>query len=142
MKVATVNRRGGAALVALVCLSVIALVTAGLFRVSLLRSDQVRRIERQSQADWLVEAGLERAAARLNVDSSYQGETWSIPAESLEGRTASIVIEVEELEDDDGSSRAVSVVVDFPSGGEPSGRVRRGKSFRVAPNPTRKRIDE
>lgn len=142
MRRGTNLRRGGAALVALVCLSVTALVIAGLFQVSLSRSDQVRRMERVRQADWLVEAGLERAAARFNLDPTYLGETWAIPAELLGGKPASVVIKVEESRDGDGDSRAVSVFVDSPTGGDPAVRVRRGKSFRVTLTETNEGIDE
>ena len=127
------HQSGGAALAALVCLSIIALIVAGLLRVSQTRSDQLLLIERRCQTDWLVEAGLERAVAQIRLDPSYAGETWSIPAESLTGRAASVVITVSfaEINEPGPIEVQVEVQADYPADGSPIDRVRRNKRFPV-----------
>lgn len=130
------NRRGGTTLVVLVCLSVLALVAASLLRETLIRRDQIEADHRRFQADWLVEAGLERAAAQLAADPSYPGETWDIPAEALGGRPAVVAIEVQPIEDEDGpdaNARTVHVRADYPSDGDSSDRARRTKTIVIRP---------
>ncbi|WP_169974840.1 hypothetical protein [Tautonia rosea] len=131
MKAQADRRRGGAALIALVCLSVIGVVLVGLLRVSKARADQLRLIERGCQADWLVEAGLERAVARITTDPSYNGEIWTIPAESLGRRPATVVLSVQTVAEGEGDSSRVHVRADYPSDGPPDDRVRRSKTFRI-----------
>ncbi|WP_152053836.1 hypothetical protein [Tautonia marina] len=135
MKARASRRRGGAALVALVCLSVMGVVVVGLLRVSKARADQLRRIEWQRQADWLVEAGLERAAVRLKADPTYDGETWSIPADSPGLRAATVVITIATDREGDGEDEAFRVLVraDYPSDGAVDDRVRRSKTFGINP---------
>ncbi|QDV33037.1 hypothetical protein [Tautonia plasticadhaerens] len=127
------RRRGGAALVALVCLSLIAMVVAGLLRLGASRAAGLDAVARRAQADWLVEAGLERAALRVSRDPDYGGETWDLPAEALGGRAGSVVIEVERGEGGASGPRVVRVRADYPSDGDPSRRVRRTKVFQVRP---------
>ncbi len=43
------------------------------------------------QAQWLAEAALERAAARLAKDSKYAGETWTVSAGEFVGRQGGAV---------------------------------------------------
>lgn len=57
-----------------------------------------RGLERQAQAEWLAEAGLRRAAARLALSAEYQGETWAIAASELNQRAdAEVLINVEPI---------------------------------------------
>jgi hypothetical protein len=109
-------------------------VLVGLLRVSKARSDQLRRIEWRCQADWLVEAGLERAAARLKADPSYDGETWLIPAEAMGSRSAEVVITTLPIEDGEAEPIRVRVRADYPADGFAEDRVRRSKTFAIDPD--------
>lgn len=128
------RRRAGAAIVALVCLSVIALVMAGLLRVNLSRAEEVRRMVHRCQADWLIEAGLERAVARCAVDPAFEQETWSIPPEDLGGRSGIVTMTV--FPDPEGAENRlrVSIRAEYPSDGSSSDRVRRSKVYTVKQN--------
>lgn len=119
---------------ALVCLSIIALVTAGLIRLGAARRGGLDAIARRAQADWLVEAGLERAALRLGSDPEYDGETWAPPAEALGGLAGTVVIRVEQGDGGPSGPRPVRIRADYPSDGDPSRRVRRTKVFQVRPS--------
>lgn len=109
------TRRRGALMVAvLVCLALIAVIGGALLRLVLLERGLLDARERQCQSRWLVEAGLQRAAARLATDAGYRGETWSLPADELAGRDGAVVrIEVSAAADRPGW-RKVSVEADYP----------------------------
>jgi hypothetical protein len=74
----------------------------------------LRTEERQAQAGWLAQAGVERAAAALAGDAAYAGEIWEIEADRLMGRDAGrVAIEVARIE---GSAdlRRVTAIADYP----------------------------
>ena len=52
----------------LVCLVIVTLISGALLKVGLAHRDWVRGQERQLQAEWLAQAGLDRALARLAAE--------------------------------------------------------------------------
>lgn len=64
---------------------------AALIEAIVIETRQSRVDEWGAQADWLVAAAANRAAAQLANDTSYQGETWQIEAARLGGRHAAEV---------------------------------------------------
>lgn len=129
MKIASGNRsprRGVTAVVVLLLLSLLAVVAGALLRMSLIQEQRELADEQRAQADWLVEAGAERAWARLSGDPGYKGETWEIDAESLGGDSGKVVIEVGAGEGEE-AARTVRVEAEYPSGVARS--VRSSKSF-------------
>lgn len=74
------SRSGAAALLVLVCLSFATVVATLLVEAGLAGRKYTTRLELTHQADWLVEAGLSRAAAQLARSPKYAGETWRVPA--------------------------------------------------------------
>jgi type II secretory pathway component PulK len=85
---------------ALGCLAISVLIATALMGIAgrekaLLRQDFLR-----IQAEWLVESGVEKAAAQLAENSDFLGERWSIDAELLNGfDTAIIEIRIEKPAD-------------------------------------------
>jgi hypothetical protein len=66
------------------------------------------------QAQWLGEAALERAAARLAKDPKYDGETWTVPAKEFVANRAGVArIQVEKDADHPGR-RLVRVEAVYP----------------------------
>ena len=130
------KRRGLASVAVLIALLIVGIICAALLKVGLARRDQVKMAERASQAGWLADSGLDRAASRLAQEAGYAGETWEVPAEDLGGRGAgSVAIGVEPVEGRP-EKRKVRVVADYPSG-SPS-RARRTKvSIVDVPHPPR-----
>lgn len=112
------RRRGATLVLVLVTLGVALLLCGGLLQLALRQRRLVERQHREAQAAWLVEAGIERAAARLAADPAYEGETWTIPAEQLPtGEPAEVRIAV--LPSVDGAEqRTIEVAADFPAGTE------------------------
>lgn len=69
------------------------LMIVGGFSLTVVRSVTARRQmllgeERRIQAEWLAEAGLERALAKQRTSGDDKPETWNIPEEELGGRGA------------------------------------------------------
>lgn len=124
------DRRGVTTVAVLICFVVLALVVASLVKLGVAYRDQVRTAERRLQAEWLAEAGVDRALARLSHDADYEGETWEIPADALgepsaqtaeQGPAAVVLIEVERPKGRDGGW-VVRSRADYPP--DPPRRVR------------------
>ena len=84
----------------LVCMTVVIIsLLAMVQRVTMSHRMGLQR-ERQIQARWLVEAGLDRAAARLRTQSTYEGESWQPQVDGIGGRgpaKVDIVVEATEV---------------------------------------------
>ena len=83
------SRGGMASVVVLMCLVVVTLMSGVLVKVGMAHRDSVRAQERRLQAEWLAQAGLDRALFRLAVSAGYTGETWQLsPADLVPGATS------------------------------------------------------
>lgn len=110
------RRRGLISVVVLATLLILGILGVALLRVALARRAEVGAEERKLQALWLVESGLDRAAARLQASADYEGETWEIPAPDLGGRgVGRVAIRVEPVEDQP-LRRNVHVRAEYPEG--------------------------
>jgi Tfp pilus assembly protein PilV len=74
------------------------------------------------QAQWLAESALERAAARLQQDADYRGETWRPAAAEFGGSAAAAVQIAVEPAPSEPAQRLVRVVADYPD--DPQDRAR------------------
>lgn len=82
-------------IVVLVCVAVIGGIVASTLRLAATQRRAVQRETWETQAVWLAESGLERAAAQLTAAHDYEGETWKIPPEQIGcGESAVVMIEV------------------------------------------------
>ena len=112
-------------LVILVCIGVASVVFMSLVRLAVAERGALQLEGWRVQAVWLVESGLQRAAARLAADAEYEGETWRIPAEALAGPDGAVVeIEVQALPQEP-RRRSVRVRADCPD--HPQHRARQSK---------------
>ena len=106
--------RGVIMVVVLVCLGVMTLMFMALARQAGLVHRRAEVSQRSLQAQWLAEAGVQRAAARLAADPAYRGETWRLAAQDLGGRDeAEIRIKVEKRAGPAGRS-TIRVEADYP----------------------------
>lgn len=126
---ATRRRRGMLIIAVLICLIVLTLIAGALLRVGVAQREEVRAQERRLQAEWLAEAGLQRAIARLDVDSRYAGETWEIGARELDAADAATVAITVERPPHDAGARTIRVRADYPR--DPPGRIRRSRQTTV-----------
>ena len=126
-------RRGMLAVAVLVCLVVLMVIAGALLRVGLAHRDQVRAQERRLQAEWLAEAGLRRALARLDADADYAGETWNIDARALGAAdAATVVIAIERLPRDP-KARTIRVRANYPT--DPTRRTRCSRQITISNTP-------
>jgi Tfp pilus assembly protein PilX len=109
------NRRSGAVLVVvLVCLTVAAIMLVVVARQAGIVRRAVERSQSSLQAQWLAEAGAERAVARLASDPAYAGETWRISAKELgTPNDAEVRITIKKVASQPGRV-AVGVEADYP----------------------------
>jgi Tfp pilus assembly protein PilX len=79
----------------LAALLAVSLVAAALVQSMLAAHRQAHRYAAQTQAVWLAEAGLSRAAAELARQSDYAGETWEATVGGREGDVGEVTIRIE-----------------------------------------------
>jgi type II secretory pathway component PulK len=114
------SRRGVAALIALVCLSLATIIGTLLLQGSLAEQRYFDRLELQSQGEWLVEAGFSRARAQLARSPKYSGETW-IVAGSEFGRAQNATVRIAVRPDSAHSTeRHVEIQATFDQAGQPA----------------------
>jgi type II secretory pathway component PulK len=128
-------RRGGGLIVALVTLLVVTSLMGSLIRSLLLEMRQSRHEAADLQAQWMAEAALDRAAAKLRSNADYAGETWNVefsPTTANSGGSSGVVeIKVERGAED--QPTRVSVEARYPD--DPQ---RRAKVERVLQIPSQK----
>jgi Tfp pilus assembly protein PilV len=122
MKILQQKQRGITLILVLACMA----IAAALLIVGVKMAVSSHRITRtflwNAQAQLLAESAMDRAAAQLAADANYTGETWRIPAETLGGNNAGIVIiEVRPIPDQ-ANRRLVKAQADFPD--DPLDRIR------------------
>jgi hypothetical protein len=115
-------RRGLTTVAVLVCLVVIMLISGVLLKTGIAHRDQVRAQERSLQAQWLAQAGLDRAQARLAQSAGYTGEIWELASRDLglpeptgagHGPAAVVMIKIVKS-DSSPERRLIKVQADFP----------------------------
>gem|GEM_PF-870765 len=108
------DRRGAVLVVALVLLVLATLICGVLMKTGLAESRLVRHQAQELQAAWLVESGVERAAAKLAESRDYAGETWNLPAETIGGEWPATVLITIVKPQDESPRRTVRVRADYP----------------------------
>ncbi len=127
-------RHGAVMVVAMICLMLVMLILGSLLKLARTHHDQRQWAETKSQATWLAESSIDRAANRLAADSAYGGELWEIPAADLDGRhagTAKITVtESADLAD----VRVVKVEAIFPANATRFAKRTKQLLYRVEPS--------
>jgi hypothetical protein len=125
------RRRGAVLILALVCLAIVGVISGTLLRWALMEHDLLRSREQASQARWLAEAGVERAAARLAESADYRGESWLVPAADLPGgQAARVHLHIVPIEE---GGRSIEVEVEYPL--ESSGRAHKQVVYQAGGKP-------
>jgi Tfp pilus assembly protein PilV len=109
------ERHGFVLLAVMICLIAVSVLVVGWFKSAAFERQQVRAAERRLQADWLAEAAVNRAAALLDKNANYAGETWNLSAVELAASdAAAIEIRVAPVTDRP-ERRSIHVAADFPA---------------------------
>lgn len=130
------RRRGGMAVLVLVCLVIIASISAQLLRLSLSGRSLGKAEERTIQAEWLAESGLERARAQLAADPKYAGESWEVKAEELGGQHAGLVTIAVQAPEGDSKRRRIEVKADYPRDQDERSRISKALTIETAESKT------
>jgi type II secretory pathway component PulK len=97
------------------CLIAVSVLVVNWLKSASFVREQLRSAERRLQADWLVEAALDRAATQLAKNETYTGETWKITAAEL-GGADSATIEIKVTPGTNAAAhRTIHVAADFPA---------------------------
>jgi hypothetical protein len=111
------RRRATLIVAVLVCLTLVTVLAGVWMKLLAVEQRQVRGQQNVVQAEYLAEAGLSRAAARLAADPAYTGEIWQPSAAALGAKLpAKITISVA-VAPDGAAARTVSVAAQFPESG-------------------------
>jgi type II secretory pathway component PulK len=114
------SRRGVAALIALVCLSLATIIGTLLLQGSLAEQRYFDRLELQSQGEWLIEAGFSRARAQLVRSEKYSGESWMIAGSEF-GRRQNATVRITVRPDTaHATQRHVEIKATFDQPGQPA----------------------
>jgi hypothetical protein len=116
MKHSRKNRRAVLVLSVLACLGLVMVLAGAWLRVVALERRQLTAQQNRLQAEYLADAALARATARLAADPAYSGETMNPSAESFAASFgAAVTIRVEKVAGEP-QSRHVAVSAEFPAG--------------------------
>ena len=124
------RRSGLTAIAVMVCLIVITLIAGAALKVGVARRAELRAQEHRLQAEWLAEAGIQRALARIAADPAYNGETWEIPARDLDSPDAALVTITVGREPGDDKLRKILAQAEHPR--DPTRRTRHSKQMAVS----------
>lgn len=92
------SRRGAVLIIVIAVFAIVMALAAVWGKRMVADYRRQRRVEQRAQAEWLAEAGVRRAAARLTIDPAYAGETWTVSAKELNQQAgAAVEISVEPL---------------------------------------------
>jgi hypothetical protein len=123
------GRRASVLLVILICFVVAAAMFVMLARQAIAERRAAEAQLWTAQAQWIAEAAIERAAARLTADAKYPGETWTIAAAEMGGKQgAQVRIHVEPIAGRP-DSRLLRVEADYPD--DPVHRARCSKQVTI-----------
>ena len=114
--------RGVILVAVLVALFVVTLLAATPLRAMLARQRQATVQQHQVQAMWLAQSAMNRARAALRDSADYQGASWQVPAEQLDGKNSGLAKIVVEQNGDMPNQRTIRVEALFPD--DPVHRVR------------------
>lgn len=128
-----VQQRCGVVLIcALVCLSVATALVMSSVQQSLVARRQGRMQWQLRQTQYLLDAGIRRAVARLDSDSDYAGESWQ-PTAALAG-FQSVAVEVTvSPSDNQPSEREVTVLAKLSQSESLAFRIQRSHRFLYSP---------
>jgi hypothetical protein len=135
MRVAARRRRGSLIVPVLICFVLIMLVSAALLQLTFAERGLARQEERRLQSEWLAEAGLARAAAKLARDRGYAGEAWELSPKDLDAREPGRVTITVETPDGKPGERRVSAQADYPLRPELRARTTRSLVLAVGGEP-------
>ena len=119
------GRRGSTLVAVLAAMAVVLLMLAGMLKIGLVGRRHLLKELEVRQAECLLEAAADRAAARLSADAAWPGDLRTVSADEIVGSgPAEVTTEIAAAGQ---GSRSIHIVVDYPAGRADS--VRRERVF-------------
>lgn len=108
------KRSGSVLICVLVCLAIVTALAASMLQTALQARKAVRQEIQLSQSEFLLAAGVQRAAEQLSDDPAYTGETWQLTSAAIPGQESALVeIKVTPVAAD--GSALVEVIAQLPA---------------------------
>jgi hypothetical protein len=123
------HRSGLMIVAALVCLLVVTSIVGSMLKGALRARRELHTERDRRQTELLIDAGADRAVARLAAELDFRGDTWEILSTAIVGRGGGRVTTEISLSTDQ-QFRRVRVVAEYPLGGDFP--IRRSRTFHVA----------
>lgn len=108
------SRRGAVTIVVLLATLIVFSIGLTMLETTLRERERTLQFEQRQQSTWLAESGIERAAAKLQSNPEYSGETWTLDKEELGGSDEGTVT-IKVLPEENSDRRIVTVVADYPN---------------------------
>lgn len=127
------DHRGSVLVSAMIMLGVVSALAIAMLRASMLQSRQARQELHRAQAECLLDAGLDRAAAQLRMHPEYTGEACDLsPNQIVDRHAGRVVIRIMPPTDDQHGASVVEVTAEYPVGSPFA--VRRSRSYLRTPS--------
>ncbi len=108
-------RKAAVLAAAVAALAIATIILFGVLKAAVNHQREIRTQRYQLQADVLANAGLNHAMAQLRKTGSYQGETWRLAADELDGSgPAEVSIRVETVSNQPDDLH-ITAQADYPS---------------------------
>lgn len=122
------TRAGTALICAMVALVVVSSMVGSLLQLTLQTQKRTHLAAQSLQAEWLVQAALERSMQGLRTSADYAGEIWNLPASQITGvHPGHLEIQVAPGATPD--QRKIHILAEYPSGVPTS--IRKSHTFSV-----------
>ena len=128
--ITTRRRNTGSILICvLACLAIVTALAGSMLKTALQARKAMRQELQLRQAEFLLEAGVQRAVKQLNDDSTYTGESWKLPRDILPSQTPAVV-EIKVIPPTDDAATRVAVVAQLATDNHRA--VRRSYTFSLS----------
>ena len=125
------SRRGATLFAVLAAMAVVLVMLAGMLKIGLLGRRHLLKELEVRQAECLLEAATDRAAARLLADAAWPGDVRTVPSGEIVGAGSAEVTTA--IEQGRAGSAIIRIVVDYPAGRADSVRRERVFPFTFSP---------
>lgn len=122
-------RRGAVLVALLICLLIVLLVSATVVRGLIVQHRSARTEIQQVQAAWLADSAIDRAAAKLDANRDYEGETWEVAIGETGDAAKGVAAIVVGAVDGEPDQRRISVEAHWPD--DPVFRVMKKRQLTV-----------
>lgn len=90
------NRAGSVVLIPMICLVLSLTIIGELLKQSSIEIKQLKKVQYRLQSSWLADAAAQRAITKLNNQTDYDGEMWSLSPEDIGGEfPGEVLIEID-----------------------------------------------